>query len=155
MPGTGLVLPEDAGVLRFGMTEHAVQWTASTLASFTADVWPRGAYWAVTIDRHAVLVRAYACAACTGQALAHLLVERTGQFRNQAADVPVAFGDLDLFGYPIYELVEVFDPSERKLLLSADVSPRSTHYLFAARLDACGGDGHRLKLYATQNVWQE
>lgn len=155
MPGMGLVLPENAGVLRFGMTEHAAQWTASSLASFTVGVWPRGAHWTFSFGHGDVLVNAYACNACTGRTLGHLLVERAGRFRNQAADFPVAFGDLDLFGYPIYELVEVLDPSERELLLSADVNPRSTHYLFAVRLDACGGDGHDLKLYATQNVWRE
>ena len=113
------------------------------------------AQWTLAFDHRGVLVTAYACAACTEQALGHLLVERTGWFRDEAADVPLAYGDLDLFGYPIHELVEVLDPAERELLLSADINPRSTHYLFAMRLDACGGEGRRLRLYATQNVWRE
>ncbi|MEU3657639.1 hypothetical protein AB0E67_33740 [Streptomyces sp. NPDC032161] len=142
VPGTGLVLPANAGVLRFGMTEHAAQWTASTLADIRVGGWMRGARWTFFFVHRGVLVTAYACTACAEQAMGHLIVERTERVPDRAADVPVAFGDFDLFGYPIHELTEVLDPSDRELLLSANVNPQSTHYLSAVRLDACEGD-HR------------
>ncbi|MFF7753292.1 hypothetical protein ACFZCP_29580 [Streptomyces sp. NPDC007971] len=140
VPGTGLVLPANAGVLRFGMTEHAAQWTASTLADIRTGGWMCGVHWTLFFVHRGVLVTAYACTACAEQAMGHLTVERTEGVPDRAADVPVAFGDLDLFGYPIHELAEVLDPSDRKLLLSADVSPQSTQYLSAVRLDVCEGD---------------
>ncbi|MFF0222740.1 hypothetical protein [Streptomyces sp. NPDC004629] len=140
MPGTGLVLPANAGVLRFGMTERAAQWTASTLAEIRAGGWICGAHWTFFFVHHGVLVTACACTACAEQTMGHLIVERTERVPDRAADVPVAFGDVDLFGYPIHELTEVLAPSDRKLLLSADINPHSTHYLTAVRLDACEGD---------------
>ncbi|MFJ2899076.1 hypothetical protein ACIO87_29875 [Streptomyces sp. NPDC087218] len=140
LPGTGLVLPANAGVLRFGMTEHAAQWTASTLADIRAAGWMCGVRWTFFFVHCDILVTAYACTACTEQTMGHLTVERTERVPDRAADVPVAFGDFDLFGYPIHELTEVLEPSDRKLLLSADVNPQSTHYLSAVRLDACEGD---------------
>jgi hypothetical protein len=140
MPGTGLVLPTNAGVLRFGMTEHEAQWTASTLANIRVNGWMCGVYWTFFFVHRSVIVTAYACTACAEQAMGHLIVERTEQVPDRPADVQVAFGDLDLFGYPIHELAEVLDLSDRKLLLSADVNPRSTHYLSVVRLDACEGD---------------
>lgn len=140
MPGTGLVLPANAGVLRFGMTEHAAQWTASTLADVRVGGWMCGAHWAFFFVHCDVLVTAHACTACTERTMGHLTVERTERVPDRAADVPVAFDDFDLFGYPIHELTEVLDPSDRELLLSADVNPQSTHYLSAVRLDACEGD---------------
>ncbi|MFF4083475.1 hypothetical protein ACFYZN_29320 [Streptomyces sp. NPDC001777] len=140
LPGTGLVLPANAGVLRFGMTEHAAQWTASTLADIRAAGWMCGVRWTFFFVHRDILVTAYACTACTEQTMGHLTVERTERVPDRAADVPVAFGDFDLFGYPIHELTEVLEPSDRTLLLSADVNPRSTHYLSAVRLDACEGD---------------
>lgn len=142
MSGTGLVLPANAGVLRFGMTEHAAQWTTSTLADIRAGGWMCGAHWTFFFVHCDILVTAYACTACADQLLGHLIVERTDRVPDRAADVPVAFGDFDLFGYPIHELTEVLDPSDRKLLLSADVNPQSTHYLTSVRLDACESD-HR------------
>ncbi|MCT2543371.1 hypothetical protein [Streptomyces atratus] len=140
MPGTGLVLPANAGILRFGMTEHAAQWTASTLADIRAGGWMCGAHWTFFFIHCDILVTAYACTACIDQTMGHLIIERTERVPDRAADVPVDFGDFDLFGYPIHELTEVLDPSERKLLLSADVNPQSTHYLSAVRLDACESD---------------
>ncbi|MER6526787.1 hypothetical protein [Streptomyces sp. NPDC001508] len=138
-PGIGLVLPANAGVLRFGMTERAAQWTASTLADIRAGGWICGARWAFFFVHRDVLVSAYACTACVEQTMGHLIVERTERVPDRAADVPVAFGDVDLFGYPVHELTEVLDPSDRKLLLSADINPHSTHYLSAVRLDVCEG----------------
>ncbi|MFI1092281.1 hypothetical protein [Streptomyces sp. NPDC020917] len=139
VPGTGLVLPANAGVLRFGMTERAAQWTASTLADVRAAGWMCGAHWTFFFAHHDVMVTAHACTACAERTLGHLDVERTERVPNRAADVPVAFGDVDLFGYPIHELAEVLAPPDRGLLLPADVNPRSTHYLPAVRLAACAG----------------
>ncbi|MEV0107893.1 hypothetical protein AB0H42_16345 [Nocardia sp. NPDC050799] len=139
MPGTGLVLPANAGVLRFGMTEHAAQWTASTLADIRVGGWKCGAHWTFFFIHHGILVTPYSCTACAEQTMGHLIVERE-YVLDRAADVPVAFGDFDLFGYPIHELTEALAPSDRQLLLPADVDPQSTHYLSAVRLDACESD---------------
>ena len=139
LPGTGLVLPANAGVLRFGMSEHAAQWTASTLAEIRVGGWMSGAHWTFFFVHGRVLVTAYACAACAEQTMGHLIVERTERNPDRASDVPVTFGDADLFGYPIHELAGILDPSERELLLSPDVNPLSTHFLPSVRLDACEG----------------
>ncbi len=138
-PGTGLVLPAHAGVLRFGMSERAAQWAASTLADIRVDGWMCGTHWDFFFVYRDVTVTAYACTACPEQALGHLIVERTERVPVRAAAVPVAFGDLDLFGYPIHELSEVLDPSDRKLLLPPAVNLQSTHYLSAVSIDACEG----------------
>lgn len=139
LPGTGLVLPVNAGVLRFGMTEHSAQWTASTLADIRADGWMCGTYWTFCFVHHGILVTAYSCTACAEQTLGHLIIERAYGL-DRAADVPLAFGDYDLFGYPIHELAEALSPPDRKLLLPADVNLHSTHYLSAVYLDACEGE---------------
>ncbi|MEV7087666.1 hypothetical protein AB0O07_17485 [Streptomyces sp. NPDC093085] len=135
LPGTGLALPGNAGVLRFGMTERAAQWTAATLADIRPGGWICGTHWTFFFVHHGVLVTAYACAACPGRTLGHLTVERSERVPDRGADVPVAFGDLDLFGYPIHELAEVLTPQEHQLLLPPDLNPRSTQYLSAVRLD--------------------
>ena len=140
VPGTGLVLPANAGVLRFGMTERAAQWAASTLADIRAAGWMCGAHWSFFFVHHDVMVTAHSCTACTERTLGHLAVERTERVPDRAAEVPVAFGDVDLFGYPIHELAEVLAPPDRELLLPADVNPTSTHYLPAVRLASCEGD---------------
>ncbi len=139
LPGIGLVLPANAGVLRFGMTEHAAQWTASTLADIRVDGWMCGARWTLSFRYRDVLVTAYACTACPGDALGHLIVERATRAPEAAAGISLAFGDLDLFGYPIHELAEVLEPSDRELLLPADANLRSTRHLSAVHLDACEG----------------
>ncbi|MFF0968813.1 hypothetical protein ACWDQO_34705 [Streptomyces sp. NPDC003703] len=140
LPGTGLVLPGSAGVLRFGMSERAAQWAASTLADIRVGGWMCGVRWTFFFVHRDVMVTAYACAACDGQDLGHLVVERTERVPEQAAAVPVAFGDLDLFGYPVHELAEVLEPADRQLLLAAGTNPRSTHYVPGVRLDACEGE---------------
>ncbi|MBR7837101.1 hypothetical protein KDL01_27740 [Actinospica durhamensis] len=122
------------------MSERAAQWTASTLADVRADGWMCGTQWDFFFLYHDVLVMAYACTACPEQALGHLRVERTERVPVRAADVPVAFGDVDLFGYPINELSEVLDPSDRKLLLPASANLQSTNYLSAVSFDACDGE---------------
>ncbi|MFJ8790316.1 hypothetical protein [Streptomyces sp. NPDC102462] len=142
LPGTGLVLPANAGVLRFGMTERAAQWTASTLADIRAGGWLRETHWAFFFSHRDVLVTAYACTACAGQTMGHLIVERTDRVPDRAAEVPVAFGDIDLFGYPIHELTEVLTPPDRKLLLPADTNPHSTHYLPKTHLTTCKATHH-------------
>lgn len=140
LPGTGLALPPNAGVLRFGMSEQAAQWVASTLENVRPWEPMRGVRWMFSFVHGGVQVTAYACTACTEQTLGHLVVERCERVPDGPADVPVVVGDIDLFGYPIHELIEVLEPAERKLLLSATLNPRSTHYLAAVRLDACEDD---------------
>ncbi|WP_460730097.1 hypothetical protein [Nocardia heshunensis] len=139
LPSTGLVLPANAGVLRFGMTEHSAQWTASTLADIHVGGWMCGTHWTFFFVHHGILVTAYSCTACAEQTLGHLIIEREYGL-DRAADIPVAFGDYDLFGYPIHELAEALSPPDRKLLLPADVNLQSTHYLSAVHLDTCKGD---------------
>ena len=140
VPGTGLVLPADAGVLRFGMTEREARWTAATLADVREGGWTCGARWIFHFFHRDVLVTAHSCTGCAGRTLGHLAVERTDRVPQHAAGVPVAFGDYDLFGYPVHELTDVLAPQDRALLLPADLNPHSTHYLSAVRLDACEGD---------------
>ncbi|MGW1617125.1 hypothetical protein ACWCQZ_48860 [Streptomyces sp. NPDC002285] len=122
------------------MTEHAAQWTASTLADIRAGGWMCGARWVFFFVHRGIRVTAYACTACAEQTMGHLIIERTERVPDRAADVAVAFGDFDLFGYPTNELTEALDPPDRKLLLPADINPQSTRYLCAIRLDACEGD---------------
>ncbi|MEU0540436.1 hypothetical protein ABZ319_11230 [Nocardia sp. NPDC005978] len=144
LPGTGLALPANAGVLRFGMTEHSAQWTASTLADVHVGGWMCGTHWTLSFVHDGILVTAYSCIECAEQTLGHLIIERQYGL-DRAADVPVALGDYDLFGYPIHELAEVLSPPDRNLLLPAGINLRSTHYLSAVRLDFCaekGTDAH-------------
>ncbi|WP_405497539.1 hypothetical protein [Nocardia sp. NBC_00511] len=98
-----------------------------------------GTHWTFSFGHHGILVTAYSCTACPEQTLGHLIIERE-YGPDRAADVPVAFGDYDLFGYPIHELAEALSPPDRKLLLPADVNLHSTHYLSAVYLDSCEGE---------------
>ncbi|HTJ67664.1 MAG TPA: hypothetical protein VL551_09065 [Actinospica sp.] len=79
VPGTGLVLPKNAGTLRFGMTEHAAQWTASTLAEVRDGGWMCKTHWNFLFAHQGITVTAYSCTSCLScadQTLGHLLVER-------------------------------------------------------------------------------
>ncbi|MFI8500640.1 hypothetical protein ACIGFK_19410 [Streptomyces sp. NPDC085524] len=119
LPGQGLVLPRRAGVLRFGMSEQECQWAVSTLAD-VRGTWVCQAGWAFTARYEGVDLLAYGdCPDRLGRidqdvpGLATVLLSRYQSGPSGATGpsaVPVVLHDVDLFGYPVGEVLAALEP---------------------------------------------
>ncbi|WP_406279960.1 hypothetical protein [Embleya sp. NBC_00896] len=117
LPGVGVVLPHNAGVLRFGMSEERAQWVLSTIADVRGywscggrgvddghrEHWSFGArLGALDID---VTGSEHGCRNITFAREGGLTVD------------PVVWRDVDVFGYPAAEVEAALPPpAEREEL---------------------------------------
>ncbi|MYS79067.1 hypothetical protein [Embleya scabrispora] len=127
LPGVGVVLPRGAGLLRFGMSERQAQWALSTVVD----------------------VRAYWSCAGTGPAdddhrefwsfggrLGTLRIDVTGSehgcrtiaFEREPGTEtePVAWRDVDVFGYPAVEVEAALPTRAARAELGLILVPEST-----------------------------
>ncbi|MEU6234041.1 hypothetical protein [Kitasatospora sp. NPDC047058] len=116
LPRTGLVLPRNAGVLHFGVSERAAQWAVSTLAD-VRTTWVCQAGWAFTACYEGLELLFYGdCADRLGRpdhdrpGFAAASLRRCEAGPTQPSAVPVVLGDVDLFGYPAAEVLAVVGP---------------------------------------------
>ncbi|MFD0272852.1 hypothetical protein ACFVHB_02940 [Kitasatospora sp. NPDC127111] len=111
LPGTGLALPRNAGVVRFGASERAAQWAVSTLAD-VRETWVCQAGWAFTACYEGVDLLLYGdCADRLSRpdrdrpGLAAVSLRRCEAAPTRPSAVPVVLADVDLFGYPAAEVL--------------------------------------------------
>ncbi|MEV7028584.1 hypothetical protein [Kitasatospora sp. NPDC093558] len=119
LPGTGVVLPHNAGVLRFGMSERAAQWAVATLAD-VRETWVCQAGWAFTACYEGLELLAYGDVIdrlsrteydVDGLAAVHLFRYGAGpSIPSVPSAVPVVLRDVDLFGYPAVEVLDALGP---------------------------------------------
>ncbi|WP_329500603.1 hypothetical protein [Kitasatospora herbaricolor] len=129
LPGTGLVLPRQAGVLKFGMTEQAAQWVVASLAD-VRETWVCQAGWAFTAACDGVELLAYGdCADREGRTerdrsgLAAVALLRGRHDPTGPSAVPVVLDGIDIFGYPVAEVLEVLAPADYLGVRFPAVSP--------------------------------
>jgi hypothetical protein len=141
VPGTGVVLPGRAGLLRFGMSEREAQWAAATLAD-VRDHWVCGAGWAFSACYEGLVLSA------SGDhldrlgrpehdrpGLADVTLRRREPAPARAAAVPVVLQDIDVLGYPAQEVLAALGPGlPAEVRLLAD--PGAGGYLQGALLRA-------------------
>ncbi|MDH6542954.1 hypothetical protein [Streptomyces sp. SPB4] len=116
LPGTGLVLPHRAGVLRFGMSEQESQWAVSTLAD-VRETWICQTGWAFTASYEGLELLVYGDTTDRlgrtdrdrhGLAAVHL--HRYEERPTGPSAVPLVLHDVDLFGYPATEVLAALEP---------------------------------------------
>ncbi|MFF1904448.1 hypothetical protein [Kitasatospora sp. NPDC058218] len=118
LPGRGVVLPRQVGVLRFGMTERAAQWTVASLADVRKS-WVCQAGWAFTAVYDGVDLLVYGdCADREGRSerdrpgLAAVVLDRCRYTLTGPSAVPVVLDGIDVFGYPAAEVLDVLVPAD-------------------------------------------
>ncbi|WP_190108485.1 hypothetical protein [Streptomyces cinnamoneus] len=141
LPRVGVVLPDGAGTLRFGMDEDATQATLGRLGQVRGEAVP-DAPWALTVAWGGFELTAGPDAIAgsgpqqTDPLLASVVLRRTRHARRplprlpmagydprppvcwSPAAVPVVLDDIDLFGYPATEVLEALgDDRDRGLRL--------------------------------------
>ncbi|MFI6289241.1 hypothetical protein ACIBCM_31595 [Streptomyces sp. NPDC051018] len=118
LPGTGLLLPHQAGTLRFGMSAYAAQWAVSMLCELRPGHVP-GAAWAFSGEYLGLTIRA--CGADEGPhanglgyvELARVPRDGTGAEPVYPSLAPVVHNGVDLFGHPRDEVAEYLPASAR------------------------------------------
>ncbi|MFD7613844.1 hypothetical protein [Streptomyces sp. NPDC059828] len=111
LPGEGVVMPRDAGVLRFGMSEREAQWVVAALCD-VRETWVCGARWAFGAVLHDIGL--LVCGAIEGPLRGRaesILFERLGVRPERPSGVPVVLDGVDLFGYPGEEVAEALGAS--------------------------------------------
>lgn len=138
LPGTGLALPHEAGVLRFGMSEREAQWAVATLAD-VRETWVCQAGWAFTAAYEGLELLAYGD--CHDrhdhnerdpEGLAAVELRRCGSTPTGPSATAVVLQDIDLFGYPATEVLAVLSHPHPTVRLAPVHSP--TAYLSAVWL---------------------
>ncbi|MCX5207838.1 hypothetical protein OG689_00630 [Kitasatospora sp. NBC_00240] len=132
-PGTGLALPQDAGVLRFGMSERECQWAVATLAD-VRETWICQAGWAFSACYEGVeLVLWGDSMDRLGRAdhdrhgFAAVELRRCEPRPTRPSAVAVVLDDIDLFGYPAAEVTAVVGPNPHPGLRLPPVRPPSRY----------------------------
>ncbi|WP_329377710.1 hypothetical protein OG625_07980 [Streptomyces sp. NBC_01351] len=140
LPGTGLALPHNAGVLRFGMSEREAQWAVATLAD-VRETWVCQAGWAFTACHEGLELLAYGDsrdrlgrAEHERDGLAAVQLRRCGSTPTGPSAVPVVLQDVDLFGYPATEVLAVLTNPHPTVSLPPAQPPAA--YLPTVRLSA-------------------
>ncbi|WP_371681470.1 hypothetical protein [Streptomyces sp. NBC_01276] len=139
LPGTGLVLPHHAGVLRFGMSEQESHWAVSTLAD-VRETWICQTGWAFTARYEDLELLAYgdtsdrlSPSVFDQHGLAAVHLHRYEARPTGPSAVPVVLRDIDLFGYPAAEVLAALQPGPQiGVRLPPDQAPSS--YLAEVRL---------------------
>ncbi|MFD7256370.1 hypothetical protein [Streptomyces sp. NPDC059874] len=141
LPGTGLALPHNAGVLRFGMPEREAQWAVATLAD-VRETWVCQTGWAFTACHEGLELLAYGdCTDRLGRTdhdrdgLAAVHLRRCGFTPTGPSAVPVVFRDLDLFGYPAPEVLAALESNPHPTVRLSPARP-PTGYLPGVTLSA-------------------
>ncbi|WP_370088732.1 hypothetical protein [Streptacidiphilus sp. MAP12-16] len=119
LPGMGLVLPYQAGVLRFGMSERAAQWVVASLAD-VRESWVCQAGWAFTAACDGVELLAFGdCVDRMGRAerdrsgLAAVVLRRSEyDALTGPSTLPVVLDGIDIFGYPATEVLDVLTSAD-------------------------------------------
>lgn len=119
LPGLGLVLPHQAGVLRFGMSERAAQWVVASLAD-VRETWVCQAGWAFTAVCDDVELCAFGdyvdrmgCAERDRSGLATVVLRRSEyDTLTGPSTLPVVLDGIDVFGYPATEVRDVLAPAD-------------------------------------------
>jgi len=118
LPGSGLVLPHQVGVLSFGMSERAAQWAVSGLADVRGS-WVCQADWAFTAEWDGLELLAFGdCADRESRperdrrGLAAVVLRRSRYALNGPSIVPVVLGGIDIFGYPAAEVLDALVPAD-------------------------------------------
>ncbi|GAA2787295.1 hypothetical protein [Kitasatospora aburaviensis] len=141
LPGTGLALPRQAGVLHFGMPERQAQWAVATLAD-VRGTWVCQAGWAFTACYEGLELFAsgdhtdrLGRADHDRHGFAAVELRRCEAVPGGPSAVPVVLRDVDLFGYPAGEVLAalVQDPHPAVRLAPA---PSPAGYLPAVLLSA-------------------
>ncbi|MET9956881.1 hypothetical protein ABZ135_35770 [Streptomyces sp. NPDC006339] len=143
LPGVGLVLPRGAGVLRFGMPERAAQWAVATLAD-VRETWVCRTGWAFSACYEGLdLLVCGDTADRWGRAdhrireLALVRIERSvgAAGAREPSAVPVVLRDVDVFGYPAREVLDVLTSAPHPTV-SLPSPPSPAGYLTEIRLSA-------------------
>ncbi|MER7518340.1 hypothetical protein [Streptomyces sp. NPDC126499] len=147
LPGVGLVLPRGAGVLRFGMPEREAQWAVATLAD-VRGTWVCGAGWSFSASYEGLELLVcgdtadrWGRAEHTVSGLATVRLGRYGGAATEPSAVPVTLRDVDVFGHPAREVLDVLT-SDPHPTVSLPHAPAHAHahapagYLTEIRLSA-------------------
>ncbi|MFC1433269.1 hypothetical protein ACEZDB_21725 [Streptacidiphilus sp. N1-3] len=117
LPGTGLVLPRQVGVLSFGMSERDAQWAVASLAD-VRESWACGAGWAFTAAWDGLELSAFGdCEDRQGRSeldrngLASVALHRWPETLTGPSAVPVVLDGVDVFGYPAAEVLDALAPA--------------------------------------------
>ncbi|MGW6458259.1 hypothetical protein ACWF94_20490 [Streptomyces sp. NPDC055078] len=118
LPGTGLLLPHHAGTLRFGMSQHAAQWTVSTICPIR-PCYVCGTAWGFCGEYRGLTIQVWGASEGThARGLGYVELERipgdpTGTEPTTPALVPVVHEGVDLFGHPRDEVSPYLPPTAR------------------------------------------
>ncbi|MBB4950331.1 hypothetical protein F4556_005866 [Kitasatospora gansuensis] len=133
LPATGVRLPDDSGVLRFGLDGAATRDALTRLGEVRRDEVPEAA-WAYSVGWGDLEVSARAGSAPDGT-LDSAVLRRCGhQPYWRPAEVAVVLDDVDLFGYPAAEVLAALGADRPPGLLLRPARPG--HYLPAVTLRA-------------------
>jgi len=122
LPGTGLALPRDAGVLRFGVSEREAQWAVATVAD-VRETWVCQAGWAFTarcdgVDLvvHGDYTDRLGRPEHDRRGCAGVELRRCEPRPSEPSAVAVVLNDVDLFGYPAAEVAAALGPDPHPAL---------------------------------------
>jgi hypothetical protein len=141
LPRIGVGLPGGAGTLRFGMSEQEAERLVSALADVRAG-WVCGAAWSFSAGYRGLGVGLLGGLIDHGResGLAAVVVQRQGDLPPRTpSDVPVVWNDIDLFGYPSGEVIEML----MSLFPQAFHPPGALHDVLAAELGLSLGHSDR------------
>lgn len=135
LPGVGLVLPHQVGVLRFGMSERDAQWAVASLAD-VREAWVCQAGWAFTAVYDGVELLAFGEYVDRAgrferdrSGLASVVLSRPPYALGGPSSVPVVLDGVDLFGYPAAEALDALVRVDRPGVRLAAASASAEVYL--------------------------